>query len=145
MHQAASQTAGAVIRCSFPVERRRNVRRERERKSPNLRPHHTRVARMLALAQHVERLIEAGELSGYAEAARALGVTRARLTQVMNLLLLAPEIQKRVYSDELETTERALRVVVRDASWSKQEAIMTALRRSSTSQPQSRTQETHPD
>ena len=45
------------------------------------------------LALHVEWLIEDGELEDYADAARALGLTRARLTQVMNLLLLAPKIQ----------------------------------------------------
>ena len=43
---------------------------------------------MLALAHYVERLIEAGELSGYAEAAQVFGVTRAPLTQVVNLPLL---------------------------------------------------------
>lgn len=78
-------------------------------------------ARTLALAHHVERLVEAGEIDSYAEAARALGLTRARLTQVMNLLLLAPEVQERVLTGELRATERALRGVVGEAEWGRQE------------------------
>src|SRR6266850_591084 len=41
-----------------------------------------RTARMLALAHHVEALVEDGVLADYAAAARLLGVTRARMSQV---------------------------------------------------------------
>ena len=84
----------------------------------------SRAARMFALAHHVERLVEAGELAGYAEAARALGLTRARLTQVMNLLLLAPEIQERVLAGELRGTERSLRRAALESDWDSQLAIV---------------------
>jgi len=80
----------------------------------------SRAARMLALAHHVERLIEAGELSGYAEAARSLGLTRARLTQVMKLLLLAPQIQEKVLTGKLDGTERSFRGAVREPIWVEQ-------------------------
>ena len=63
----------------------------------------------LALAHHVDRLVEAGDLPDYAAAARALGVTRARLSQLQALLLLAPEIQERVLVGELGESERGLR------------------------------------
>ena len=46
------------------------------------------LARRLALANYVERCIEAGVIDSYTEAARKLGITRARMTQVMDLLLL---------------------------------------------------------
>lgn len=72
---------------------------------------------MLALAHYVERLVEAGEIESYAEAARVLGLTRARLTQVMGLVLLAPEVQERVLMGELRTTERELRGVVNEVEW----------------------------
>ncbi len=42
----------------------------------------------LALAYYVERCIEDGTLESYADAARRLGITRARMTQVMDLMLL---------------------------------------------------------
>ncbi len=77
---------------------------------------------MLALAQHVEGEIEAGTIPDYAAAARALGVTRARLTQLLNLLLLAPEIQERVLRNQI-ATERRLRVVVGEANWEDQLAL----------------------
>ena len=48
---------------------------------------------MLALAYHVEERIEAGAITDYSAAAAALGITRARLSQVASLLLLSPEIQ----------------------------------------------------
>jgi hypothetical protein len=83
-----------------------------------------KVALMLALAHQIERLIESGEVADYADAARALGLTRARLTQVMNLLLLAPSIQEAVLTGRVETTERALREVVGEPCWEKQEALL---------------------
>ena len=84
----------------------------------------SRAARMLALAHHVERLVEAGELGGYAEAARVLGITRARVTQIMNLLLLAPEIQEAILTGRLRAGERSLRRVVREPVWAQQGSLL---------------------
>ncbi len=53
----------------------------------------TSIARRVALAHHIENLIERGELRDYAEAAERLGLTRARVTQICDLALLAPDIQ----------------------------------------------------
>ncbi len=113
-----------TIRSAFAVEK--PVRRAevspsvRARRKPDVPVGPSRAARMLALAHHVERLVEAGELSGYAEAARALGVTRARMTQVMKLVLLAPEVQRRVVTGEMPATERALRGLVQAPEWCRQ-------------------------
>ena len=84
----------------------------------------SRVARMLALAHHVDRLIEAGDIGSYADAAAALGLTRARVTQLMKLTLLSPEIQGRLLTAELTTAERWMRPVVSEANWQKQLAVM---------------------
>lgn len=46
------------------------------------------LAMRLALAYYVERCIEDGTLASYADTARKLGITRARMTQVMDLLLV---------------------------------------------------------
>ena len=54
----------------------------------------SRPALMLALAYRIERAIEEGEVRDQAEAARRLGVTRARLSQVQDLALFAPGIQE---------------------------------------------------
>lgn len=53
-----------------------------------------RVARLMALALRFEGLIAQGVVTDYAELARLGHVTRARVTQVMNLLHLAPDIQE---------------------------------------------------
>ena len=53
-----------------------------------------RISRLLALAHHVQGLIDAGHVRDLAEVARLGRVTRARMTQIMNLLLLTPDIQE---------------------------------------------------
>jgi hypothetical protein len=53
-----------------------------------------RVARLMALAIRFEGLLAAGEVRDYADLARLGHVTRARVTQIMNLLNLAPDIQE---------------------------------------------------
>ena len=48
----------------------------------------------MALAIHFEGLLANGEVTDMADLARLGHVSRARITQIMNLRLLAPEIQK---------------------------------------------------
>ena len=55
-----------------------------------------RAARLLALAHRLERLLRTGVVRDYAELARLGRVTRARVSQVMALLLLAPDIQEQI-------------------------------------------------
>ena len=55
-----------------------------------------RISRFMALAIRFEQLIQAGEVTDYAELARLGHVTRARITQIMNLRLLAPDIQEQL-------------------------------------------------
>jgi hypothetical protein len=55
-----------------------------------------RISRLMALAIHFDGLIQSGAVANYAELARLGNVTRARVTQIMNLLLLAPEIQEEI-------------------------------------------------
>jgi hypothetical protein len=53
-----------------------------------------RIARLMALAIRMRRMIDSGEVRDYAELARLGHVTRARVTQIMNLLCLATDIQE---------------------------------------------------
>ncbi|MBN9523665.1 hypothetical protein J0H58_35000 [bacterium] len=53
-----------------------------------------RVARLMALAIKLDGLVRAGVVKDYAELARLGRVTRARVTQVLNLTLLAPDLQE---------------------------------------------------
>ena len=55
-----------------------------------------RVARLLALALRIEERVRRGELASYAEVAALGHVTRARVSQIMNLLNLAPDLQESI-------------------------------------------------
>ncbi len=75
-----------------------------EEESPATRGRVPRVARFMALAIRFDGLIRGGEVADYAELARLAHVTRARITQIMNLLMLAPDIQEAILF--LPRTER---------------------------------------
>lgn len=55
-----------------------------------------RVSRLMALAIRFERLVQSGAVKDYAELARLGHVTRARVSQVMSLLNLAPDLQEQL-------------------------------------------------
>jgi hypothetical protein len=55
-----------------------------------------RVSRLLALAHRLDRLLRSGVVKDYAAAARLGHVTRARISQIMSLLYLAPDIQEAI-------------------------------------------------
>ena len=55
-----------------------------------------RVARLMALAIRCEGLIREGVIENYTEIGRLGHVTRARVSKIMNLLNLAPDIQEEV-------------------------------------------------
>jgi len=55
-----------------------------------------RIARLLALAIKLEGQVREGAVRDYAELARAGRVTGARITQIMSLLYLAPDIQETI-------------------------------------------------
>lgn len=83
------------------------------------------VARLLALAHQLRRLLERGEVSSVGELARRLEVSQPRVTQVLNLTYLAPSIQVEVLAleavDGVESmTERPLREVLNVVGWREQ-------------------------
>jgi hypothetical protein len=55
-----------------------------------------RIARLVALAHRIESLVRAGQIEDYAEVAEVSGITRARVSQITNLLLLAPDLQEQL-------------------------------------------------
>jgi len=85
-----------------------------------------RVARLMALAIRFDQLIRDGVVSDQAELARLGRVSRARLTQIMNLLCLAPQIQESLLFRSAPSkgrdciTERQLRAIADIPSWRQQ-------------------------
>jgi hypothetical protein len=55
-----------------------------------------RIARLMALATRLERLWAEGAVKNQAELARLGRVSRARVSQIMALVNLAPDLQERV-------------------------------------------------
>lgn len=93
------------------------------KREPVRRPAH--VAHMLALAHHLQRAIDNGLVADRAAVARKLGLTRARVTQLLDLLLLAPDLQLQVLKLEAvdgtePTSERPLRRVAHQWAWASQ-------------------------
>ena len=61
-------------------------------------PRIPRIARLMALAVKFQDMVDRGEVRDYADLARLGHVTRARVTQIMNLLHLAPDLQEQLLS-----------------------------------------------
>lgn len=91
--------------------------------TPARRP--ARVAVMLALAHKIREAIASGKVRDQADVARRLGFTRARLTHLLDLILLAPDLQERVLFleavDGVESlSERELRRIAHVRAWVEQ-------------------------
>lgn len=67
----------------------------------------------MALAIRLEHLLATGQIKDQAEIARAAGITRARLTQIINLANLAPDIQQAILDLE-PTTDHVPRLRERE-------------------------------
>lgn len=88
-----------------------------------------RVARLMALAIRCDGLIRDGVIENYTEIARLGHVTRARVSQIMNLLNLAPDIQEAILHLPRTETGRApiiladLQPIASTPDWRKQRAL----------------------
>jgi hypothetical protein len=92
-----------------------------------------RLARLLALAIRMEGLLRSQTIRDYAELARLGRVTRARMTQVMKLLHLAPDIQEQIlFLPPLPgLNERNLRPITNRVDWDEQRRLFQKLVRGS--------------
>jgi hypothetical protein len=94
-----------------------------------------KIARLMALAIRFDGLLARGEVKDYAELARLGHVTRARVTQIMNLLQLAPDVQEQIlFLPEVEggrdpVKEWQVRPVAAEADWGQQRGMWERLRR----------------
>jgi len=92
-----------------------------------------RITRLMALAIKFDGYLRDGVVADYAELARAGHVTRARITQIMDLNLLAPDIQEAILHllhtvrgrDRIR--ERHLRPIATVPTWSRQRKLWLKL------------------
>lgn len=87
-----------------------------------------RITKMMALAIRLDHLIKSGQVTDQAELARVGHVSRARLTQIMDLNLLAPDIQECLLflpesSRYHRVNEQETRSIVKCLDWNTQRRI----------------------
>jgi hypothetical protein len=107
------------------VVKRIRIAEEKPTSVPGLPAPVPRITRLMALAIWFDELIRMGEVESYAELAKIGGVSRARVTQIMDLLNLAPGIQKALLLPDSRVTglsERAHRSLTRRDVWVSQHA-----------------------
>lgn len=85
-----------------------------------------RISKLMALAIRFDRLLHEGTVTDQSELARLTQVTQPRMTQIMNLLHLAPDIQEallflpRVMLGNDSVHERVLRPLAAELEWQRQ-------------------------
>jgi hypothetical protein len=95
-----------------------------------------RVSRLMALAIHMEDLVRKRAVADYSELARLSHVSRARITQIMNFLHLAPDLQEtllclpRSDGGRDSIREKMVRPLTAVADWRKQRRMWEELKAS---------------
>jgi hypothetical protein len=132
-HQEVSYTLEVGIRRQRA--RKRQASSQPSEKASGAIP---RVARLLALAIRLEGLIREGAIRDYSEVARLGRVTRARITQIMKLLNLAPDIQEQILflPPSADISERVLRPIANQLDWDQQRHLFQVLLSPSLEVPQ---------
>ncbi len=99
----------------------RNVRAAITKTAPRI----PRISRLMALATRLEGLIQQQDGITQANLADFGGVTRSRLTQIMHLVHLAPDIQEELLflPSSSRIVERTLRPIVRLVRWDEQRKL----------------------
>jgi hypothetical protein len=95
-----------------------------------------RVTQVLALALSFQDMVKRGEAKDYADLARLGGVTRERLSQIMKLAWLAPDIQQEILylpptpGGRYPVSELAMRKIGNVLSWAEQRRQWQELKKS---------------
>ena len=121
-------SGATAVRYTFSVKRegKRKVLRDGSTLAAVPAGRVPRISRLLALAHRFQGMLDRGEVASMADIARLGRVSRARVTQIMDLLLLAPDIQEELLflpateSGRDAITLRAMRAVCAVAGWVEQ-------------------------
>ena len=89
-----------------------------------------RISRLMALAIEMDALLRAGEVQDLAELAKLGHVTQPRVSQILNLTLLAPDIQEKllnlppIVQGKSTIHEKMLRPVAAEVDWDVQREML---------------------
>ncbi len=132
-----SSTVTGTIKVRWTFKPRHNGRKRKD--GPGIGPQDIepgnvpRITRLMALAIKFDGIVRRGEVRDYADLARLGYVTRARITQIMNLLNLAPDIQEeilflpRTMKGRDPIRERDVRPIAAVPYWNRQRKMWEAL------------------
>ena len=126
-----------AVKRRLEVHREERGRQRIEKKTADVQPVEAarvpRISRLMALAIRFERLMRDGVVADQSELARLAHVTQPRMTQIMNLLHLAPDIQEallfqpRVVDGNETITEKMLRPIAAEVDWGRQREMWRAV------------------
>ena len=94
-----------------------------------------RISRLIALAIRFDGLLVRGLVRDYADLARLGLVSKPRVTQIMNLLLLSPDIQEeilflpRITNGKDPISERHIRSITKVLEWDKQRTMWSEFKK----------------
>ena len=112
---------------------RRRISTGRPKPKPATKPHIPRIAELMALAIRYDRLLRERTVGSQSELAELAHVTQPRMTQILNLNHLAPDIQEEllhlppITSGKDPIHEKMLRPVAAEINWMKQRATWRRL------------------
>jgi len=126
-------TAGVPLEIRFSLRTKLRPREPTEQ-ALSARGRLPRITQVLALAIHLEEMIRRGEAKDYADLARFSCLSRERISQIVRLNYLAPDIQVELLylspttSGRFPISETALRKIANLLSWVDQRREWKALK-----------------
>ena len=116
------------VEVTIQRKQRRNTRQSGQAGKEDVAFRIPRITRLMALAIKFQEMIDRGEVRDYADIARLGYVTRARITQIMNLLNLAPDLQELLLAGPsgVVLKERHIRCITQCVSWNEQRRALNA-------------------
>ncbi len=98
-------------------------------------PRVPRIARLMALAIRFDEMLRTGEVADVATLAMLSHVTQPRMSQILSLTLLAPDIQEELLhlpaaeSGRDPIHEKVLRPIIAEFDWRRQRTLWSKLKR----------------
>ena len=97
-----------------------------------------RITKLVALASRMQSMLESGQVETFQQLAELGRISQPRMTQIMSLLNLAPDIQEEllylpeVMKGKAQIHERLLRPLTREMDWKLQRRMWARIRKCST-------------
>lgn len=129
----AAPTLRVTAQFKRPGDRRKTMLPVTRQEIDEERQHRpTSAAVLLATAHRLDELLCSGQSATLADVGRLIGVTVPRVSQILSLLLLAPDIQEAILDQrglagrKLVPSERELRRIAAEAEWEVQRKVWAA-------------------